>query len=277
MGPRIAVGQMHSKAYDVAGNLEKAARLVRAAKGQGAQIVLLPETFPTGYNFGPEKLEHAETIPGPITDFLGELAAEQGVYLYGSMIETDAEEYYNAAPLISPEGDIIAKYRKAHLFGEEKEVFLPGEEAVVVETPLGRLGLTICYDFCFPEYVRGLKLSGADIILNSTNWLTVGPLQDWDFWEWNPEKPTALAVVRALENTISLAMSCQADGLTGSIRSFGHSVIVSPSGRILAQLGAGEGVTTADLPLERVSEWQAIATYMEDRRVDLYRPLLDLG
>jgi predicted amidohydrolase len=105
----------------------------------------------------------------------------------------------------------------------------------------------------------------------------VGPPQDWDIWEWNHEKPTALAVARALENIVGLAMACQGEGLTGSIRSFGHSVITSPSGRILAELGDGEGVTTAEIPVERVDEWRQTATYLEDRRVDLYRRLLDLG
>jgi predicted amidohydrolase len=271
MGPRIAVGQMHSTAYDIDGNLEKASRLVAAAKSQGAQLVLLPETFPQGYDFGPKKLEFAEPIPGPITDVLCGLAAEHDVYVYGSMIEKDGGAYYNAAPFISPQGGIIAKYRKVHLFGEEKDVFQSGDEPVLVDTEFGRFGLTMCMDLCFPEYNRGLVLDGAEVILNSTNWLTLGPPQDWDEWEWNHDKPTAMAMVRALENTVGLAMACQSGGFTGSIYSFGHSVIVGPSGRILAKLGSGEGVTTAEIPMDRVEEFRALATYLVDRKVGLYK------
>jgi predicted amidohydrolase len=274
MGPRIAVAQMHSVLYDVDANLEKAARLVAGAKSQGAQLVLLPETFPSGYDFGPTKLEYAQPIPGPITDFLCKLAAEHDLYIYGSMIERDGSAYYNAAPFISPTAGIVARYRKAHLFGEEKEVFKRGDDMVLVDTELGRLGLTICMDLCFPEYNRGLVLNGAEVILNSTNWLTVGPPQDWDVWEWNHEKPTALAIARALENTVGLAMCCQGEGLAGSIYSFGHSVIIGPSGRLLAQLGRGDGVTTAEIPMEKVGEWRQLATYLADRRVDLYKHML---
>lgn len=276
MGPRIAVAQFHSALYDVEGNLEKAARLVAAAAGQGAQLAVLPETFPTGYDFGPKKREFAQPIPGPITDFLCRLAAQHNIYLYGSMIEKDGNAYYNAAPFISPDRGIIARHRKVHLFGEEKEVFRPGEEMVLADTPFGRFGLSICMDLCFPEYSRGLALAGADVILNSTNWLTVGPPQDWDLWEWNHEKPTAMAIVRALENTVGLAMACQGEGVTGSIYSFGYSVIVGPSGRILAQLGRGDGVTTAEIPTDRVGEWRKIATYLADRegKLDLYRRIL---
>jgi predicted amidohydrolase len=274
MGPRIAVGQMHSELYDIEANLEKAARLVAAAQSQGAQVVLLPETFPSGYDFGPKKLEYAQPIPGPITDYLCGLAAKHNVYIYGSMIEKEDGTYYNAAPFISPKEGLVARYRKVHLFGEEKQVFKPGDDMVLVDTEFGRLGLTICMDLCFPEYNRGLVLNGATIILNSTNWLTVGPPQDWDIWEWNHEKPTALAIARALENTVGLAMCCQGEGLAGSIYSFGHSVIIGPSGRILAQLGRGEGVTTAEIPMEKVGEWRELATYLADRRVDLYKQIL---
>jgi predicted amidohydrolase len=119
-------------------------------------------------------------------------------------------------------------------------------------------------------------LNGAEIILNSTNWFTVGPPQDWDVWQWDHTKPAALAVARALENTVGLVMGCQAEGLAGSIRSFGHSMIVGPSGRILAELGGGEGVTAAEIPTDRVGEWRQIAAYLADRQahLPLYRRIL---
>jgi predicted amidohydrolase len=276
MGARIAVGQFHSRLYDVDANLEKAASMAAGAHAQGARLVLLPETFPSGYDFGSKKLAYAQPIPGPITDFLCRLSAEHNLYIYGSMIEKDGGSYHNAAPFISPQTGIMAVYRKVHPFGEEKDVFKAGSDIVLVDTDLGRLGLTICMDLCFPEYIRGLVLNGAEYILNTTNWISVGPPQDWDIWEWDHTKPTALAVARALENTVGLAMCCQGEGLDGSIYSFGCSVIVGPSGRILAQLGRGEGVTSAEIPMDRVGEWRAIATYLADRqeKSQLYRRIL---
>jgi len=276
MGAKVAVGQFHSILYDVEANLEKAACLVAGAKAQGAQLVVLPETFPSGYDFGSRKLAHAQHIPGAITDFLCKLATEHNVCIYGSMIEKDGAAYCNAAPFITPKKGIVAVHRKVHLFGEEKDVFRAGDDIVLVDTDFGRLGLTICMDLCFPEFIRGLVINGAEIILNSTNWFTVGPQQGWDVWEWDHTKPAAVAVTRALENTVGLAMCCQSEGLAGSICSFGHSLIVGPSGRILAQLGRGEGVTSAEIPTDRVGEWRRIAAYLADRQAhgDLYRRIL---
>jgi predicted amidohydrolase len=276
MGVNVAVGQFSSRLYDVEANLEQAAYAVAGASALGAQLVVLPETFPSGYDFGPAKLAHAQPIPGLITDRLSRLADVHNILIYGSMIERDGAVYHNAAPLIAPRRGVVAVHRKIHLFGEEKDVFRPGEDIVVVETGLGRLGLTICMDLCFPELIRGLVLNGAEIILNSTNWFTVGPPQDWDIWQWSPAQPSALAVARAVENTVGLVMGCQAEGLAGSIRSFGHSLIVGPSGRILAQLGAGPGVAAAELPLDCAAEWRQIAAYMADREahLPLYRRIL---
>jgi predicted amidohydrolase len=276
LGAKVAVGQFHSYLYDVEANLEQAARAVSGAAALGAELVVLPETFPSGYDFGAEKLAHAQPIPGPITDRLSQLADEHRIIIYGSMIERDGATYHNAAPLIAPQRGVVAVHRKIHLFGEEKDVFRPGQDIVVVESTVGRLGLTICMDLCFPELIRGLALNGADIILNSTNWFTVGPPQDWDIWQWSHLQPGALAVARAVENTVGLVMGCQAEGLAGNIRSFGHSMIIGPSGRVLAQLGPGTGVTAAEMPLDRAAEWRQIAAYMADRQahLPLYRRIL---
>lgn len=274
MGGKFAVAQMYSKLRDVQGNLKKAADLIAAASAQGADVVLLPELFTSGYSFSLDIAEVAQTVPGPATDFLSQVASKHNVYVYGSLVERDGQRFHNCGVFISPDKGYTAKYRKAHLFGDEKRIFGPGEGVTVVETRVGRLGLSICYDLCFPEFIRGIVLAGAEVLLNSTNWLTVGPPQGWDEWQWCYKQPQALAVARALENTVGLVMCCQSAGLTENIYSFGHSCIVSPSGRILAELGDGEGVTTAEIPMERVASWRAIATYLPDRRVELYRRLL---
>ena len=271
---KVAVAQMNSLLCEVELNLSNVEALMRSAAGLGAQIVLVPETFSTGFDVGERIAEVSDTIPGRITDRLARLCKELGLYFYGSMIEKEGKRYHNTGVLISSKGELLARYRKVHLFSTEKQMFVPGQEAAVVETELGTLGLTICMDLLFPEYIRGLVLSGADYILNSTDWLRYGPL---DRWQWHYRQIRALATVRALENTVCLAMACQW-GTEGKFAKFGYSCIVSPSGRILAGVEEGEGVAVRDLGMEGIGEWRSIATYLADRKdhLDLYRDLLDL-
>jgi predicted amidohydrolase len=265
---------MNSQPCATDANLEKAIALTRAAAAQAADIVLLPETFTTGYDVGNRLPSVAEPVPGPTTDRLCSVAEELGVYLYGSIIERSGDACHNTGVFVAPAGGLLTAYRKVHLFADEKTMFAPGERAGIVETPLGTFGLTICMDLLFPEYVRGLVLSGAEYILNSTDWLRWGAL---DEWEWCSEQPRALARIRALENTVGLAMACQW-GTEGEFTKFGHSCIVSPSGRILAGIEGGEGVVVHDLSMASVESWRRIATYLKDRKdhLELYRSLLDL-
>ena len=274
MAIKVAVAQMNSIAGNVEANLAKVAALMRSAASLNAQLVIVPETFTTGYDVANSLAQVADTIPGHVTDRIGKLARELTIYFYGSFLEKDGDNYHNTGVFISPEGKILARYRKVHLFSAEKDLFVPGDEPVIVETALGSFGLTICMDLLFPEYIRGLVLNGADYILNSTDWLRYGPL---DEWQWQHKQTRALACTRALENTVCLAMACQW-GKEGEFSKFGHSCIVSPSGRILAGIEEGEGVVVQDLTMEGVDEWRQVATYLEDRKdhLDLYRKQLDL-
>jgi len=265
---------MNSILCDLKGNLAKVEALMRSAAGLGANVVLVPETFSTGYNVGDRIAEVSDTIPGKTTDVLARLCRELGVYFYGSMIEKDQGRYRNTGVFISSRGEILARYRKVHLFSTENQMFLAGDEPAVVKTEFGTVGLTICMDLLFPEYIRGLVLSGAEYILNSTDWLRYGPL---DQWQWHHQQIRALASVRALENTVGLAMACQW-GTEGEFSKFGHSCIVSPSGRVLAGVEDGEGVAVHELTMEGVEQWRSVATYLQDRKMhrELYRKMLDL-
>jgi len=274
MGCKVAVCQMNSFPGKKADNLKKAQALIRSAASLGAELVLLPETFSTGFDIGANISGLAETVPGPTTDLLSDLTRELGVYFYGSLIEESEGKYFNTAVFISPAGQLLAAYRKVHLFSTENELFESGDSPAIVETELGTFGLTICMDLCFPEYIRGLVLSGAEYILNSTDWLRWGPI---DRWEWCHKQPRSLATIRALENTIPLAMACQT-GREGEFTKFGYSCIVSPSGRVLAGLEEGEGLAIEELTDQGVEEWREIATYLPDRKkhLNLYRKLLDI-
>jgi 5-aminopentanamidase len=271
---KVAVGQMNSVLCDVEGNLGQAEAMMRSAASLGADIVLVPETFTTGYQVGDRISEVSDTVPGKITDRLAKLCKELHVHFYGSMIEKDGKKYHNTGVFLSPKGELLARYRKVHLFSDEKKMFDAGCEPAVVKTELGTVGLTICMDLLFPEYIRGLVLQGAQYILNSTDWLRWGPL---DEWHWNWEQIRALASIRALENTTPVAMACQW-GTEGNFTKFGHSCIVSASGRVLSGLDDGVGVAVHDLTLDGIDKWRTIASYLTDRKthLDMYRKMLDL-
>jgi predicted amidohydrolase len=151
-------------------------------------------------------------------------AKSRRAYIYASMVEKVRGKYHKAGVLIDPPGRVVHAYRKVHLFATEKRMFTPGNEPAVIKTDLGTFGLTICMDLLFPEYIRGLVLSGAEIILNSTDWLRWGPL---DEWQWCHEQPRALVRTRVLENAVGLAMASQWDE-DGDYTNLGHSSAAHP-------------------------------------------------
>lgn len=269
MDVKISVIQLDCVVGDVNANLEKISHFVDLAGAQGANFVVFPELGTTGYFVGERLQELAEPVPGPTTERLGEMAKRNNLYLLGGMIEKgDGGALYNALVMLSPKGELVAGYRKCHMFSVEKQFFTPGDDGVVVDTEFGRVGLTICYDLVFPEYVRSLVLQGAKLILNGTDWIT----DDWQTgMGWSGEVASRMAATRALENGIHLAMANRT-GVEEGWRSLGHSCICAPSGALLARIQEGEGMATAvvQLEAEKWDKWREIATYLPDRRVDLY-------
>lgn len=270
MQSRIAVAQMDCKLGDVAANLEKIRTLAEQARADGANLVIFPELATTGYFIADQLDTLAEPVPGPSTASLTNIASELDVWLVVGMAEAGEDgAYYNVSVLISPEG-IVGKYRKVHLFDSEKVAFAVGDERALFDTPFGRIGLTICYDLLFPEYIRSLVLAGADLIINSTNWIT----DDFqkDVWGWNGKNTQALASTRALENTVHVAMAARV-GEESGFTSVGHSCIARPSGDVSGLVTEGEGIAVADLVIQSadLDRWRSIATYLQDRRTDLYR------
>jgi 5-aminopentanamidase len=259
---KLAVVQMDcSSPADVDRRLDHVDSCLRAAAG--ADMALLPEGV----------FDRAEPIPGPITAQLSTQARAHRCYVVCGLPERGADGLlYNSSVLISPAGELIGKYRKVHLFGTERNRFTAGHEPAIFDTEFGRVALTICYDLIFPEYIRALALRGAQLILNSTNWNT-------DSWQtsigWSGSVVTSLASTRALENTVHVAMADRVGARNGRT-SLGHSCIVSPSGSLLANAGPMEDVAVATISLdhENWTEWRTIATYLGDRRTDLYERLM---
>ena len=160
------VGIQHSQT-----NLEHSLELAREAAMNGANLIVLPELANTGYLFGTrqEAFLHAELIPeGPSMQAWLDFARKHQVYLAAGLAERDGVQLFDSAVLVGP-GGFIGKYRKAHLWNREKLWFTPGNLGFpVFDTPIGRIGLLICWDIWFPEVPRLLSLQGADIICSQS-------------------------------------------------------------------------------------------------------------
>jgi predicted amidohydrolase len=156
-------------------------------------------------------------------------------------VEKQNGQYYNSSYLISPQGDILANYRKIHLFGynsRETQILAPGDAAVVVDTPLGKIGLATCYDLRFPELFRKMVAQGAEIFLICSAW----PYPRLEPW-------LMLNRVRALENQCFL-VSSNSVGLNQGIQFVGHSMISDPWGTIMAGAGDNEIIIKSEIDLD---------------------------
>lgn len=241
---KISVVQMECVLGDTRANVARIERHVAAAASQGAEIVVIPEMATTGY-FVLESLDAlAEPIPGPTTSRLGAIAQAHGVYVACGMAERDGTRFYNSAVLVSPAGALIGRYRKVHLWADDTKHFARGQDLGIVDTPHGRIGLTICYDLMFPEYIRALVLNGARIILNATDWVTPEPRIDW--LGWSGRVTSALASARAIETRAVVAMANRV-GVEAGYTSLGYSCICSQRGAVLGLVEQGEGIATASV------------------------------
>ena len=271
----IAVAQMDCVVGQLEPNLAKIAEFSILAKRLGAELVIFPECATTGYFIGDAIEDLADGPEGPVARRLAEVARQNRITLICGLFTQENGVFRNSQKVFAPDGELLATYHKAHLFAVERTMYKAGDQPMVVDTPVGRLGLTICYDLIFPEYVRKLVDLGADMIVNSTDWIN-DPYQR-DVWGWNTERIQGLASTRALENVLPLAMACR----TGrehaapevAFDSTGPSCVVSPSGKFLARLDVGEGIAVGriNIPAEEMDRWTGIATYRADRRPDLYR------
>jgi nitrilase len=247
---RVAVSQMNAGGDDIAANIATVVAQVHEAADGGAILVALPELWP---HYGSRRIAHeiAAPIPGPLTDPIADAAREHGLWvLAGSVYERDGDHIYNTSALIDPEGEIVAAYRKIHLFDvdledqppiRESDLFSAGEALVTHETPAGRLGLSVCYDVRFPELYRGLVAQGAEVLAVPSAFTAVTGEAHWE----------VLVRARAIEDQCVVLAPAQwgswgppSDGR----RTHGHAMVVDAWGRILVEAPAeGDGVWFADV------------------------------
>lgn len=254
----IAAIQMTSGS-DVEANLAEAGRLVSEAAAQGARMAVLPENFAIMAANDAERLAVGEEDgEGPIQAFLARAASEHGLWLLGGTIPLRAggNRVYAASLLYNDRGERVARYDKIHLFdvrlgnGEqyfESNGIVAGRLPVVVDTPFGRLGLSVCYDVRFPELYRRLLDEGAEIVAIPSAFTAYTGRAHWE----------TLIRARAIENLVYVVAAAQSGRHPNGRETHGHSMIVSPWGDVLACRPQGPGVVVAacDLsPLAAVRE-----------------------
>jgi predicted amidohydrolase len=269
---RTAVIQVNARDNSTE-NLANVERLLDQAADMGARFASLPEYWSyLGPYSGFDAV--AQTVPGPLIERLQEKARQHRMIVHGgSIVERHPElpgKFSNTCVLIDRSGEIVAKYRKIHLFdvnlanGEkhyESERIVPGNEIVTAEVDGITFGLTICYDLRFPELYRLLALRGAQIIMVPAGFtLHTGR----DHWE-------VLLRARAIENLCYVVAPAQVGSYPPNRQCFGRSMIVDPWGLVLAQAPDVPGVTMAEIDLEAIGRARAQIPCLENRRPEAYR------
>jgi deaminated glutathione amidase len=245
----IAAAQMAS-GPDVEGNLEEAGRLIEMAAEKGARLVALPEYFAIMGMRDTDKVAVREKAgKGPIQDFLAGTARKHRIWLVGGSIPLECpapDKVSNTCLVYDDTGRTVARYDKIHLFGfemgpesyHEERTIQPGKTVVTVDTPFGRLGLSICYDLRFPELYRAMK--DVDIILAPSAFTETTGKAHWE----------TLIRARAIENLAYVLAPAQGGYHANGRETHGDSMIVDPWGLVLDRLPRGSGVVTAGVNLQ---------------------------
>ncbi|MDR6224720.1 carbon-nitrogen family hydrolase [Desmospora profundinema] len=258
---RISLIQMDVAFGDPAVNQRRVAKkLAQVVEREHPDVVALPEMWNAGYD-----LTRLDRIAdrGELVEWMGQKSREYGITLMGgSIAEVKDGGHYNASYVFSPQGDVVAQYRKLHLFRlmEEEKFLLPGPEGPVT-FPIGgyRAGMIICYDVRFPEMVRSLALEGAELLFVSAEW----PHPRLNHWR-------ILNQARAIENQMAVA-AINRVGSDPNNTFCGHSMVLDPWGKVLAEGGEGEETLTVDLELAEVARIRRQIPVFEDRVPHMYR------
>lgn len=276
---RIACLQTEPVLGEVARNLADQAIACANAVANGAELLVLPECSTTGWAF--ESPEQAQDVAEPVPDGAAfrqwaTLCRDEGVHLVAGVAERDGDALFNTAVLIGPDG-LVGKYRKAHTWALEKTFYEPGDLGVpVFDTPLGRIGMHICYDCWFPESFRMMAAQGADLICAPSNWVPV-PTQRDDL----PVMANMLCMTNAHANLVYVAAADRV-GADGDQPFIGRSIIVDHAGWPIA------GPASPDRPEIIYADVDLIGSRAErrgnpfnqplrDRRLDVYDEMLGSG
>lgn len=247
---KLALIQMKT-GLDRDDNLQKAEDLVTLAAGQGADVAVLPEMFPIPYVTEWMRTA-AEPFEGETLAMLRRVALANGIHVLGGSFPEAARDgrCFNTSVFVGRDGEILATYRKTHLFDVdwedlrfmESDVVLPGNDVVVFDTEFGRAGIAICYDLRFPGLFRRMAAEGARIVFVPA---VFNPLTGPVHWE-------VLNRARALDHQLFVAACSPAPDQYLPYKAYGHSLVVDPWARVLGDAGDGEGILYVDVDFAAV-------------------------
>lgn len=255
---------------DKAQNLAHGLKAAREAAKAGAKILCFAELgfepFYPQYQNPKDPAKYTETIPGPITEAFAKIAKELGVVIILNLYEKDGDSLYDSSPVIHSDGSILGTTRMVHITDYacffEQSYYTPGDQgAPVYDTPFGRVGVAICYDRHYPEYMRALALAGAEIVFIPQ----AGSVGEWPEGLYEAEVRTA-----AFQNGYFTAL-CNRVGEEPKLTFAGESFVCNPAGEVIAKAGTGtEEILYCDVDLSEVKESHAKKLFLRDRRPELY-------
>jgi len=266
---RIALVQQHAAA-DKAENVARGLRAVDAAAGHGAGVVVFAEL--AFERFHPQRpapstpLDLAEPVPGPVTEAFAARARQHGVVIVLNLYERDGARAYDCSPVIDADGSLLGRTRMVHITDyacfHEQGYYTPGDTgAPVYDTRAGRIGVAICYDRHYPEYMRALAVAGADLVVVPQ----AGAAGEWPDGLYQAEMRVA-----AFQNGYFVAL-CNRVGEEECLTFAGESFVCAPDGRIVAEAPSGEdAILYADVELSDAARSHARRLFLRDRRPDQY-------
>ncbi len=256
---QVSIGQMTVCAGQPDPNLDQMRAWVAKAARAGSSVVLFPELWHSGYD-----LAHAARYAAPLNEGMfaqvSALAREHAIAIGGSLLEARDGRVYNCFALYGSDGELLAAYRKTHLFRlmDEDRWLAPGEAAVCIETAWGKTGLAICYDLRFPELFRRYAVSGAVLTLLPAEW----PVRRVEHWR-------TLIRARAIENQMFvIAANCVGD--SGNDQFGGYSAVIGPWGEVVAEAASEPELLTCSLDLTAVADARQRIPVLADRRPEVY-------
>jgi predicted amidohydrolase len=266
---KIALVQQHAS-HDKADNIARGLQAVDAAAAQGASLIVFAELAferfhpqrPAGANY----LDLAESVPGPMTEAFAERAQRHGVVIVLNLYERDGARAYDCSPVIDADGRLLGRTRMIHITEyacfHEQGYYTPGDTgAPVYDTRAGRIGVAICYDRHYPEYMRALAVGGADLVVIP---------QAGSVGEWPEGLYEAELQVAAFQNGYYTAL-CNRVGAEDCLTFSGESFVCAPDGRVIARAPAlADTILYAEVDLSDTARSHAKRLFLRDRRPELY-------
>lgn len=266
---KIALIQQHA-GHDKTDNIRRGLAAVDDAALHGADVAVFAElAFERFYPQQPadaDPLRLAEPVPGPVTDAFAERARRHGLVIVLNLYERDGAQAYDCSPVIDADGRLLGRTRMIHITEyacfHEQGYYSPGDTgAPVYQTKAGKIGVAICYDRHYPEYMRALAVAGADLVVVPQ----AGAVGEWPDGLYEAEMQVA-----AFQNGYYTAL-CNRVGAEECLTFSGESFVCAPDGRVIARAAAGEdAITYADLDLAQTGRSHARRLFLRDRRPDLY-------